>query len=280
MKTQILKDQFEIAAGSVIGRDHLRLGRNNQDAYGYVLNERMAIALVCDGCGSGAHSEVGAKLGNRLFTQILTYKLGQPNVWKEGLSEEFWTLVYKDFLAELRSVAIALGDHLPSIIQDYLLFTLVGAVMTPEATTLFSIGDGVIAVNGKVKRLGPFPGNAPPYPAYGLLPEFPLERSQVVVHHQLPTREVQSLLVGTDGVGDLLNAATQSLPGKPEPVGAIAQFWEEDAYFQNPDQVRRRLFLVNREVTRLDRITSRLSRETGLLSDDTTLVVMRRRERE
>ena len=48
-----MKIPFQLAAGSIRGREHLRLERNNQDAYATLRNEQYAIAVVCDGCGSG-----------------------------------------------------------------------------------------------------------------------------------------------------------------------------------------------------------------------------------
>ena len=60
-------DLFEIAGGSVSGRSHVLAGKGNQDAYHWSVEERSLVAVVCDGCGSGAESEVGAALGARLL---------------------------------------------------------------------------------------------------------------------------------------------------------------------------------------------------------------------
>src|SRR4051794_26892607 len=71
-----MKGLFEVAAGSVPGRDHLGrgnllAGRNNQDAYAWSCSEAGLVAVVCDGCGGGRHSEVGAQLGARLLVTAL-----------------------------------------------------------------------------------------------------------------------------------------------------------------------------------------------------------------
>jgi len=58
---QSFANQFEYASGSIIGRNHVLAGKNNQDAYHISVNERFIAVVVCDGCGSGKHSEVGAK---------------------------------------------------------------------------------------------------------------------------------------------------------------------------------------------------------------------------
>ena len=86
------------------------------------------------------------------------------------------------------------------------------------------------------------------------------------------------MLIGSDGVSDLIQVAEQALPGRSEMVGDLADFWQDDRYFRNPDQVRRRLALINREVTMLDKQAQHWVRQSGLLPDDTTLIVIRRKE--
>src|SRR5689334_5155578 len=68
MTTQI----FEIAQGTVTGREHRREGRNNQDASHVSRTVHTLAAIVCDGCSSAPHSEVGAQLASRFLTQHLT----------------------------------------------------------------------------------------------------------------------------------------------------------------------------------------------------------------
>jgi hypothetical protein len=123
-------------------------------------------------------------------------------------------------------------------------------------TALFWLGDGVVAFYDHWQVLPSFPGNAPPYLAYGIL-GVEVDPFQTWI---LPTEEWRSLLIGTDGLKDFIAAA------EVEPVGDLSQFWTEDRYFRNPDQVRRQLARWNRESKTRSR----------LLPDDTTLVVMRR----
>lgn len=274
-----LLSQFEVAAGSVTGREHQRLGKNNQDAYSYELTDQRAIAIVCDGCGSGRYSEVGARLGAQLTVRAIAHMLDQGtslSPWDDG----FWRQVQQYLLEQLAILADLAGGYHPAAIRDYWLFTLVGALVTPAETTLFALGDGVIALNGNVQPLGPFPQNQPPYLAYGLLADYLPEAAaaaQMRVLQQAPTDQVQSILLGSDGVMDLVQATHRALPGKAELVGDISQFWQQDRFFANPDMVRRRLALINREVVQPDWGGRCLVRQAGLLPDDTTLVVLRRR---
>jgi hypothetical protein len=270
-----MKNQFELAGGSVIGREHLRVGKNNQDAYGWQVADLGAIAVVCDGCGSGKHSEVGAKLGTRIVIEIMHRVLKDDLDWTD---DQVWQSMQQQWLTQLQDVAMMLGDDRTQTVQDYLLFTIAGVVITPMVTAVFTLGDGVIAINNQVMRLGPFANNAPPYLGYGLLDRQTVESFQLRVLQVLPTAQVQSLLIGSDGVSDLLAVAEQSLPGRSETVGDITQFWQDDRYFRNPDQVRRHLALTNREVTTFDPQLQQCLRQSGLLPDDTTLIVIRRKE--
>jgi hypothetical protein len=259
---------FEVASASVVGREHARSGRNNQDALFLQASGEALAAVVTDGCGSGAHSETGAQLGARCVAQAALAVLGQ------GLpleAPEFLPAVRAEVLGFLASLTGRLGE---ALLGEHLLFTIVGAVVTPAQTLVFSAGDGVWALNGQVHPLGPFPHNAPPYLAYGLLSPgaAPLEQQALV-----PTGEVVSLLLGTDGAADLPGLAEARVPEREEAVGPFSQFWTEDRYFQNPDALRRRLALLGRESVRAEFAARRLVRTPGLLADDTTLVVLRRR---
>lgn len=251
---------FEIAGGSVPGHSHALAGRNNQDAYAWQCGPQALLAVVCDGCGSSAHSEVGAQVGARLVLEAMQRALP---VTGSG----FWEHVSARLLAQLGALASQLGGSLSRTVADYLLFTIVGALVTPEETWVFGLGDGVIAVNDTVVPLGPWPHNAPPYLAYGLLEAAP--PLQPLQHW--PTATVQSLLLGSDGLDAFL---------QDERLGSLPQFWQEDRYFRNPDTIRRRLAVLNREVIRPDWAAQRLTRCVGPLRDDTTLVVLRRRRME
>ncbi|WP_257451652.1 protein phosphatase 2C domain-containing protein [Archangium lipolyticum] len=259
---------FELAAATVLGREHARAGRNNQDALWARASEHGLAAVVADGCGSGAQSELGAQLGARRVVEGALSLLGQVPVD----SPEFLQRLGADVLCFLQAISGQLGER---AIGEALLFTIVGAVVTPEHTLVFSAGDGLWALNGDVHRLGPFPGNAPPYLAYGLLKPGVVALKANALR---PTAEVDSLLLGTDGVSDLVGLAGAQVPEREEPVGPLSQFWSEDRYFSNPDALRRRLALLNRESVRADFPARRLVRVPGLLTDDTTLVVLRRRQ--
>ena len=211
-----LAGTFQIAGGGVIGRDHARAGRNGQDAFAWGAREGALAAVVTDGCSSGPHSEVGAKLGARLLLDAL-------------LDGGGWDEVNARALARLRAVGEALGGVTEELVHDYLLFTAIAIVVRDDLTTIVAAGDGLAAVNGARILLGPYPGNAPPYLGYALLGEAPGCLLAPVV--EIATPELSSALLATDGAAEL----------------ELAELWRDDASFTNPDQVRRRLTLIGRE---------------------------------
>ncbi len=246
--TQVDVAHFEVAAGSVPGREHARLKRGSQDAFSFRHEDNCLVAVVCDGCGSGAHSEVGAKLGARLLVGGLSARIAAG---AEPSRQLLLTCVREDVLAHLDFIATAMGGDRRHVISEYFLFTIVGALITPTLSFTFSIGDGLVAINGEQAELGPFADNQPPYPAYELLcPGF--VDSYLEVHWVRPTSDVESLLVASDGASDLRES--------------VEEFWCRDLFFRNRDAVRRRLTVVNKAAS-----------SRACLPDDTTLIAIRRR---
>ncbi|MBD2188911.1 protein phosphatase 2C domain-containing protein [Pseudanabaena mucicola] len=254
-------NQFEYASGAIIGRNHVLASKNNQDAYQIEINDKFIAAVVCDGCGSGKHSEVGAKLGARIVVAAIV-NLFNPN--SDISDPEFWQVLKTNLLQNLKQfVEIINGDAASAMefVNDYLLFTIIGALITPSETVTFSLGDGAIAINGKLTQIPAYPNNAPPYLAYGL---YQPEAINFEIRDYLPTSALDSLLIATDGIDDLIA------------VEDIAQFWQEDRYFKNPDAIRRKLAMLNREEVKPDWSRKELTKRSGVLSDDTSLVVLRR----
>jgi hypothetical protein len=267
---------FQIAGGSVAGQAHRVAIRNNQDALCWSAQEDGLAAVVCDGCGSGRHSEVGAQLGARLVVQAAMRRWHAPLEAADLLEE-----VRREVLAHLRVLANAMsrkgsadgdpgGLDFAQSVKEYFLFTIVGVLVRRGRATNFSIGDGLWAVNGEVHRLGPFPENEPPYLGYALLGPRAVrgfeEDHGFEIQASLREEELDSLLLGTDGALDLEEKAERRLHGREEQVRPLSQFWTEDRFFENPDMVRRRLAVIQR------------GPQGGLLADDTTLVVIRRGE--
>jgi len=269
---------LEFAAGSVVGKNHLQLGRNNQDAYFLYRGQNVSIAVVADGCGSSPHSEFGAQLGVRLSMQTLlaSYPLLDNH---HPPPPEWWSLVTGRIVASLQVTIrnLSVDESLMELVRDYLLFTLVGVVVDAEYTTFFAAGDGVVLVNDEVHKLEAA-GNAPAYIGYLALPSPPPMSLGLRPIVSLPTNELQRFAVATDGAADLLETTSKFLPGKDEPLMSLMQLCEFGPFFANPDRLRRYLALANREVKRLDSQTGQLNTYHGHLVDDTTIVLGRTRK--
>lgn len=267
---------WQFAGGSIQGRHHRTTGRNNQDALCWMCAGSNVVAVVCDGCGSGEHSEIGAQIGARLVTQILMHELSEnPEEDVEAILEKARTAV----LHRVLDLAQAMGENLTQTLCEYFLFTTVGVIMTQSQAVFFSLGDGLMFTNGEKISLGPFPNDAPPYLAYGLMKTILTQDCPTTLQFQInrvsPVEELQSFLIGTDGVQDLMDVADKKLPGKEQTIGSIDALWKQDRFFANPDFVRRHLAGVNRDFIGRDSVHFTRRIEHGLLPDDTTLIVGR-----
>lgn len=251
---------FALAAGSVRGFEHSRLGLNNQDACAFATCEERILALVCDGCGSGRHSEVGAKVGARILLAALRRRSAdRPRESFEKTLEH----ARRDVLRRLAWLARRLGGPRVATVRDYLLFTVVGVVIDAWETRVFALGDGLAAVNGELTRLR-CADNTPPYLGYGLIPgalsDPALGGRGFSMIARCATVDLDHLLIATDGLDDL--------PGEQ-----LATFWSDDLMFKNPHAVQRRLARLGS----VRRRSARAGRGGPRLSDDATVVVIRRR---
>lgn len=267
--------------GSVIGKYHLGIGKNNQDAALMRVYGDKFVGIVCDGCGSCERSEVGSNIGaNFVLKEIESVFLVEPadvgclDLLKFNEVKQHVTLLITDLAYKMRR-------DLFGAIKDYLLFTIVGVFSDGENVCVFSIGDGFYAINGNVHQIGPFEHNMPPYIAYNSIPNFVSKEIDPAyldfnIHEVLPLSKLQSVLIGTDGVGDLIEASNKNIPGKKELVGSLDQFWTNDLYFKNSSALDRRLTLINREFSVAK--DGWLQHEKGHLKDDTTMIVFRKFE--
>jgi hypothetical protein len=281
-----MEGRVEVSAGSVIGTDHLRTGKNNQDAYHWRISRSGVVGVVCDGCGSAKNSEVGAKIGAYLVAKEISDQLAGEPSQTAGSSGKPWALflehVRQNVLSHLRILARSMEGDFTDVVLNFFLFSVMGFVVTPQETVVFSAGDGVFALNGRLEEIGPFPSNAPPYLGYELI-NFSSDESysgtfRFHVNSRCQTDEVHSMLIGSDGLAAWPEIAERRMPGKKDRVGPLSQFWEEDRYLHNPDMIRRTLAMINAEAIRPRWEERELERERGLLKDDTTLMVLRRKQ--
>ena len=266
---------FEFASGSIIGKYHIKTGKNNQDATCIHTNRHgQIVAVVCDGCGSSPYSEVGARIGSKIIARHLSFCNTECNDLEERKE-----VILHDLDGMARTIDCL--DPVSSV-GDYLLFTCIAVIINDDKTLIVSIGDGTIVLNSEVTHLGPFEGNAPPYISYNLIKDYlrsdhNMDLGFKILHH-IPTASVENILIGTDGLDDFEENSNNNMPGKDKKVGPLSQFWEDDLYFNNLQAINRKLSMVNNTSIKFDRGVGGIKTEVGYLNDDTSLIVIRRKK--
>jgi hypothetical protein len=239
-------DTIAVAGATVTGARHRRSGRNGQDAVATWLGDDMAAVVVCDGCSSGACSEVGARLGAALWIAALARRM-RAGEWSEAM----WSAVRDEVAVELASIVEAMPGDRALAIREHFLFTVVSAAASREGIAVWALGDGAYSLAETTRVLGPFADNQPPYLAYDLLGD----AHEAHVAFGAPGLVV----VATDGAADLAI-----------PLGELAR----DG-FAHPDGLRRRLELLARGSERIDWDARVVQRTPAMLQDDCAIAAIR-----
>lgn len=237
------------AAAAVTGARHLRTARNGQDAAVAWADDTTAIAIVCDGCSSGASSEVGARLGAQLALAILRRELAHTR------AADVWPTFRAALGDELGRLASRLPGPLSQAVHDHFLFTLVAGVRRGDEVAVWALGDGGYAFGPHAaitRELGPFPDNQPPYLGYDLL------GAPAPAHLEVTDADCGTLAVATDGVVEV----------------GLAQI-VTPALLEHPDAARRRLAVLARATERIDWDARRVVREPAPLQDDGAIAIAR-----
>ena len=271
-------ENFKFADASIIGTMHDQMGRNNQD-FGYLaIEDRYAVGVVADGCGSTITSEVGATLGAQWCAEYLRnilLTLGGGYMMDEDhalailirMAEFVMTRIHHSI--DRGSFSLQAGMDM-QLLQNNFLFTLVGFIIDNETNSLaFSIGDGYIRVNNEEIFMEEA-NNAPTYIAYSLTPERNKWDLVPKIRYFIPTKELKHLVVATDGMQDFAECEGKPFPGKiQEMIPSLEEVLNSEKYFTNPAQLQRLLAKMNP-------ITRPSARAHGLLRDDTTIIIAKR----
>jgi len=268
---------YEVSSGSVIGKYHTRIGLNNQDAYGYILHPDYVMAVVCDGCGSGNYSEVGARLGVNLFLKELNRVEEFINIGVGNLNKLLES-VKIGIVNSISCMSYMIGDNLPNIIKEHFLFTSLIACVGKEKSFIASIGDGFYNINGENFEIGPFENNAPPYISYAIIPDAvginAFKDIKFNIHSIMDSKDIENIMIATDGLEDFIVAEEKNIPGQTKLVGNINQFWLDDLYFNNKASLTRKLNQVSKNSVKVK--NGQLITEPGILNDDTTIISIRK----
>jgi len=114
---------WRIYAASAVGSSHLDKGIPCQDACAFHVSGDVLTAVVCDGAGSAAHSDIGARLIADALARALGERLGaEPDLL--GASREEFFEAAADAAAQARASVVeraradgrALGDYAATVV--------------------------------------------------------------------------------------------------------------------------------------------------------------------
>jgi hypothetical protein len=257
-------NEIRAAASSVTGARHRRAARNGQDAAACWVGDDVAAIVVCDGCSSGASSEVGARLGARLVLGALATRLAAGQA---PAAPAMWQAVRAEVVAALDTLVARLAGDREQMIHDHFLFTIVAAAASRRTgqAAVWMLGDGAYAfgeqrastpshgIAGEVFLAEPSADNAPPYVGYDLLGQAHPARLAIA-----PAR-CRVVVVATDGASEL-------------PGGIAGMMGAE--LVAHPDALRRRLEVLARGRERIAWDERRVVRTPAALQDDCAVAVL------
>lgn len=205
--------------------------RNNQDAMGLWIEQGVIVAVVCDGCASPASAsknsvslnEVGAKL-----TCLAALRVVREQIRKGTPLDESLSLAVVEGVRRMVRQVVGIGLHRSEpralrekILLEYVMSTLLLAVVTAENYLVFAVGDGFIRVNDTNHDLSQMSGH---YLANEWFPAAERRKSAVEVSSMEPeaaapprwlqmgsTAELHSLVLASDGAADLFSSQNNLL---------------------------------------------------------------------
>lgn len=127
-------------AASAIGKHHIDHNIPCQDDSAFVTVGDVLVGVVCDGAGSAAHSEIGARECSRLIVSLIVSELGTDSGrnLNKVCSREF----LESAILVVRTRLQYLADESGFEFRD-LSCTLVGCIASPSGGCFFHIGDGL-----------------------------------------------------------------------------------------------------------------------------------------
>jgi hypothetical protein len=294
------QNTFQLCAEKICGPGHtltasLYLGGHGKDAFAVGRGDPLVL-VVCDGTTYGSaegeefglesRNELGALFGCQVLMQRLRRAYERCGMNADGA---MWRRAAADLLIRLRLAAQAMagGDlrDLPlrqreELVLEHFCFTAIAAVIDAATTEIAAIGDGFVAINGELKELTSVVKNEPDCIGSALLLDdktaVPPEVAFQTVAH-IPTADLQSLLLATDGLQYLIRNERRLVPGTQWELGPAAQLWEDEYFFNDPTSALR--WLRGLCTTRSARVPGFAQRpvDTPLLHDDLAFISLRRK---
>lgn len=237
-------DTLQIRAGQVIGRDHLLRQANCQDGYALIQTEQHIIGIVCDGCGDGKHTEVGAKLAaNYLAGQAVDLLSVGHNI------EEIPDLLYPCMVQYLKDlIGLTQPRDRLAFLREHLLFTIVGVILSEDDGVIFTAGDGIYAVDSDICEIDQ--NNEPIYIAYRLLD--PTMLNGLSVPNRFEVQRIkpdwQQVMISSDGFETELMSEVWGL-NHPRALQRKLNFWSNQEHRLRDDTTLIAIEKVNQDAS-------------------------------
>jgi hypothetical protein len=162
-------------------------------------------------------------------------------------------------------------------------------VMDEMTTQIVRFGDGYAGLNGYIISQDLPEGGHPAFPVYTLYRRLGLRRFAEVDWDEMYPRglrfeqlvktntvDVNSFMLGTDGLRYVARNESERLPGRQTHVGPLAQFML-DREFTDPQTLENRLHLIGTAYPLFEPGDPRTP-EPGYLKDDVAIIVGQRKE--
>lgn len=273
-----MKNNLLCYGATVPGHKHIKELRNNQDGYSIMRSDDLIIGVITDGCTTSkkySNNEVGAKLFPSLITKVIADRIADNE--ESIITERFWHLVSQDVLTKIGTIADMLPGKKSDIIKDYLLFTIVGFAVYENKVILFNCGDGVYGVNNNLQIIKPSSTELQPYLAYQLTSlddTYLLTYCKIKILKIVELEELQSLIIATDGLVDILSLEHKIIPMTKTPAGQLAQFWNDPKILANPHIAQNKLAAMNKKSFTVHYENREVTHFDELMEDDTTFIVL------
>jgi serine/threonine protein phosphatase PrpC len=206
---RLTTDSWTITSGVKIGHYHLEREGNCQDAATFGVMNDIVFGVVCDGCGSSEHSEVGSNLTSQFVVHKLAQFIEQYNNQRES---EIISNIFESTVTFVQNSCFPFhssAEFHASFVNNYWLCTIMGFIISQDFISIFYVGDGVYCIDSSVSdgtdNLRVIDQhNAPEYLAYRCInPQF-LKGGDVVLPIRFQTvirntEKVERLMIATDG---------------------------------------------------------------------------------
>ena len=209
-------EKIHIAVGGAAGNDHKNPhgpgATNYQDSASLIFNGEIPIgAVICDGCGSMPHSEIGAQFASKRLAELISGDLADNGcVDLEKVCTQFIAMV------EQAAMLYKTGNEaIEKVIAEYFLFTVLLAYEQNGEIVIAGCGDGMYMADDEIFVIEPPLKNAPPYLSYRLIPSQYCGQADILTIREIariPISSVRkSVIIGSDGLIELARARTDDL---------------------------------------------------------------------